>query len=404
MKYIRFVIIFICLLFMCAFPGAGVSTETMVHYSEPSVTIKDELFLEQGYSVRIVDVSSNTGEMLIDVYLHGKPVKIENNLAKKDVPLEYIRSVVTDNEKEKDYLILRITPKGSVKRSGGDFYSTVYIEQYLDPVEDVGHYFLLDKSYSLKSGYELDLAGLYTLETGGVDDETVSLRLKYDGKLLKEDEVGYEDYFYYTVYSENGPRTIFLANVKAFFQSDDSTTVFLKHVSLRQEQISEIGAGSGDAVDIEVISPVEGGLKAGHVAIISYILNVPSPEVKVLIDGEIIDSRKYVHPGTYKAVTGELDAGIHNVTLMMLDNDGHFSYYSREFSVSSNIRNNITGSIMGIASSATGSIGEENSSSNKSSVLSLQSLPLTSNISNIISLVVTAGVFFVFFVFLKKFK
>jgi hypothetical protein len=391
---------------MCAFPAAGVSTGAMVHYSEPSLIIQDELFLEQGYSVKVVDMNSKSGDMLIDIYLNGKPVKLEDNLAKKDAPLEYIRSVAEDedNDKEADHLILRITPKGSVKISGDELHSTIYIEQYLDPVENAGDYLILDKSYTLKSDSGLELAGLYTLEVGDVDEGEVSLRLRLDGRLLKEDEVAAGDYFYYTVYSDDGPRTIFLASVKAFFQTEDSITVFLKHVSLRQGNISGTSAGSSDVIDIEVSSPVDGGLKAGRIAIISYYLNDSFPEVRVLVDGELVDSRKYVNPGTYKAVTDELDAGIYKVTLMLVDNDRNDSYYSEEFSVSANIKEDITGSIMGIASSATENIGKDNSSSNTSSGTFLPSLPSTSNISNIVSLIVTAGVFFLFFVFFRKLK
>ncbi len=411
MKYIHFVILFICLLVLCTSPVSGVRTEAMIHYSEPAVSVQDEIFLEQGYSFKVVDMNSKSGDILIELYLNGEEVELDDNFAKEDDPVEYVRSVIEDeddDETEVEYFILRITPKGSVKESDDVLYSTIYIEQYIDPVEEVDDYLILDKSYTLKEDSELELSALYTLEATGVDDGEVSLQLSLNGKVLKEDEVEEGEYFYYTVYSDEQPRTIFLANVKAFFETDDSITVFLKHVSLQQNSISDADGDEDlpDGIDIGVKSPVDGGLKAGRIAIISYYLDESFPEVRIMVDGDLVDSRKDVDPGMYKAVTDELDAGVHKVTLMVIDDSEDTSYYSEEFSVSVNIKDNITESIIEIASSATESLGKNNSSpsSGNSTDLSLPSLPSSSNVSSVLSLIVTTGVFVVFFMFFKKFR
>ncbi|MDY0386365.1 MAG: hypothetical protein RBT65_04385 [Methanolobus sp.] len=407
MKYIHFVIIFICMLILCISPVSGIRTEAIIHYSEPAVTVEDEISLEQGYSFKVVDMNSNSGDILIELYLNGEEVKQIENLAKEDYPFEYIRSIVEDDdgETETDYLILRITPEGSVKKSDNEVYSNICIQQYIDPVEDVDDYLILDKSYTLKDDSELELAGLYTLKATDIDDGKVSLELRLNGKLVKEDEVEEGEYFYYTFYSNKQVQTIFLANVKAFFETDDSMTVFLKHVSLQPKSIFAVDDDNGymDGIDINVESPVDGGLKAGRVAIVNYYVNDSFPAVRIMVDGEFVDSRRYVNPGIYKTVTDELDAGVHKATLMTIDEDDEISYYSEDFSVSVNIKENITESIIKMKNSATEGIGNEKTSG-RSANLTMPSLPSTSNISNIVSLFVTVGVFVVFVIFFNKFK
>lgn len=407
MKYIHFVIIFICMLILCISPVSGIRTEAMIHYSEPAVAVQDEIFLEQGYSFKVMDMNSNSGDILIDLYLNGEKIGLVENFAKEDNPFEYVRSIVEDDDEgiEIDYLILRITPKGSVKKSDNEVYSTICIEQYIDHVEDVDDYLILDKSYTLKDDSELELADLYTLKATGMGDGKVSLELWLSGKLVKEDEVKEGDYFYYTAYSNKQAQTIFLANVRAFFKTDDSITVFLKHVSLQPNSIYAVDGDNeySDEIGINVESPVDGGLKAGRVAIVSYYVNDSFPAVRIMVDGELVDSRRYVNPGIYKTVTDELDAGVHKATLMTIDEDDDISYYSEDFSVSVNIKENITESIIEMKNSATEGIGNEKTSG-RSANLTLLSLPSTSNVSNMVSLIVTTGVFFVFLMFFKKFN
>ncbi|MBP1908071.1 hypothetical protein [Methanolobus bombayensis] len=427
MKYIRFVIIFVCLFLLCLSPASGASTKTMVHYSEPQVTVQDEIYLEQGYSFRVVDMNSNSGDLWISLYLNGEEIELDDNFAKEGEPLEYIRSVVEDEdddeEKEVDYFILRITPAGDVDEEDGVVYSNVYVEQYMDPVEDVEDYLLLDKSYSLKMDSGLELAGLYTLDATDVDDDEVTLELRLDGKLLREDDIKEDEYFYYTVYSGGNPQTLFLASVKAFFESEDEVTVFLNHVSLKQSQVFSSDE-LPDGLDIDVSSPVDGGLKAGRIAIVSYSLNDSFSEVRILVDGEFLDSRSNVSPGVYKAVSDELDAGIHKVTLVTINGDAESSYYSEDFSVSVNIRDNITESIVEIASSAADEIkktynstsdesesddtvkasADDTAESSGSPASGLATWSSSTGVSNAVSLVITVAVFLIFFLFFNKFR
>ena len=157
MKYIHFVIISVCILLLCVSPASGVRTKAMIHYSEPQVAVQDEIFLEQGYSFKVLDMNSKSGDVWIELYLNGEEVELDDNFAKEDQPLEYIRSIVEDEDddedEEIDYFILKITTEGDVDEEDGVVYSTLYIEQYMDPVEDVENYLLLDKSYSLKNRF-----------------------------------------------------------------------------------------------------------------------------------------------------------------------------------------------------------------------------------------------------------
>ncbi|MBN2110098.1 MAG: hypothetical protein JW705_03290 [Methanosarcinaceae archaeon] len=396
------------MIFLLISPALGLKTKEMVHYSEPVVRVNDELFLEQGYSVRVLDMNSNNGEIRIGLYLNGEEVELDDDLAAEDKELEYVRTVVenegNDDETEIDHRILRITPEGSVKtQDGAEPYSTIRIEQYLDPVEDAGDYLILDKRYSLKAGSKLELAGLYTLEAKDVDDEEVSLELRYDGRLLKDEEVEEGDLFYYSVYSDTGPQTVFLANVKGFFETDEAIMVFLDEVFLQQETVS-VNTDVPENIDMYIVSPSGGELKAGSIAIIDYCLDGAYSEVRVLVDGEVLDTRYDVSPGTYKAVTGELVAGTHETTLMLFDDYASVSYYSEEFTVLVDIKDNITGSIAELAGSAVGSLENINSSNSSVNIPSKMSAPsLPSGISDIFSLIVTAGIFMVFAWFFKKF-
>lgn len=413
MKYIRFVIIFICLLVMYVSPACAFKTDAMIHYSEPAVNVGDEITLEQGYSFKVSDMNSKSGDIMIKLYLNGREIDLDDSVASDDEPLKYIRSVTDEDDKEADYLILRITPRGSVKESGGKYYSTIYIEQYLDPAEDADDYIILDKSYSLKSTSVLELAHTYDLKITGIEDDEVSLELLLNDDSLKEDTLEEGEYFYYTTYSGSQPDAIFIARIKAIMEYEDSVTVFLDQVSLKQKsKTSSDSQDTPDEIDIQVVSPDGGDLKAGNIAIITYELDDKYSEVRILLDGKFLDSRADVSRGTYKAVTGELAAGVHTVMLIVIeDDDDDFSYYSEDFSVSVNIKDNISESITGAASSAVETIegklssSSANSGNNSSETGSVSSEEKSgSGFSNVISLIITAGVFVVFFVFYNKFR
>ena len=196
-------------------------------------------------------------------------------------------------------------------------------------------------------------------------------------------------------------------------------------MSLKQIQVTSSDE-LPDGLDIDVSSPVDGGLKAGRIAIVSYSLNESYSEVRILVDGEILDSRYNASPGVYKAVTDEMNSGIHKATLVAINEDDDTSYYSEDFSVSVNIKDNITESIVELANTAATEISKtynitsnisksddsikdsssdtEESSDTKDSVSSLSSWTSSTGVSNAVSLIVTAGVFLLFFTFFNKFQ
>ncbi|MEZ5334670.1 MAG: hypothetical protein R2741_05240 [Methanolobus sp.] len=410
MKYIHFVIVLICLLAVGIYPASALETEAMIHYSEPAVNAGDEITLEQGYSMKISDLNSKSGDVMLKLYLNGEEVDLDDNFASDDDPMEYVRTVTDDDDDEMEYLVLRVTPKGTVKESGGDYYSTIYIEQYLDPVENIDDYLILDESYSFESDRGLELADIYEIEVTGTEDNKLLMELILNDDVVVMDEVGEDEYFYYTTYKGNQPNAVLLARVKAYIEGDDSITVFLDQVSVKQISKSRDDGDVPDDIDIEVASPVAGGLKAGRVAIITYDLDEAFTEVRILVDGEFLDSRNDVSKGSYKAVTDELDAGIHTVMLIMIDGEA-FSYYSEDFSVSVNIKDNISGSISEMADSAVDSISGKANVSVNTTENSSDDVPEESGseksgsgFSNVVSLLVTAGVFVVFFVFYNKFR
>jgi len=79
MRYIHFVLVGLCIV-LSAFvsPAYGTEANAMIHYSETFVEIQDELALEQGYSIKVLDISPTNGNSWIELYLNGSQIGSEN--------------------------------------------------------------------------------------------------------------------------------------------------------------------------------------------------------------------------------------------------------------------------------------------------------------------------------------
>lgn len=238
MGYIRFV--FICAIILLSLLSSPVycSTEqkAMIYYSEDTLSINETVHLEQGYSFKLVDANKDSGDILVKVYYKGKELEVGNSFGDEDNPFEYIITTTKDNE-ETDYLVLKITPVDFNEKKGS-IYVEMNIEQFFDPEQDDNDFLILDASKSVKVGKTLSLKEGYRLEASDLQEDSVILELSKDDKLLKKEEVGIDDIFSYSKDVDGYSRTIFIARVNKFFESSNSSTVFLKDVTQR----SDVGA------------------------------------------------------------------------------------------------------------------------------------------------------------------
>jgi len=329
MKYIYFVLICIALSAIISPVCCGAETNAMIHYSESAVDIQNEFALEQGYSIKVLDINNKSGASWIEVYFNSKKVESSDVFAKKDDPFEYIKTITDEDDEETEYLIIRITPIDVIEEP---LSVELKIEQFVDPGIEPTEYLILDKKRSLTVGTPLEFEDGYTLDASDLKDGVVVLRLSKNGHCVKEDEIGIGDMFIYSKTVDSKVITIFVAKVRDIFEGADSEVIFLEQVSQR----SDIVVGNVVAITVE---GVDGGkLKEGDVAIIRYtVLNGNTLNVRIVLDGEQIDQRSDVDAGTYSTVTGNLMTGTHEVVVEIVAGDGTRSTHTKTFVVESGI-------------------------------------------------------------------
>lgn len=331
MKYIHFVLVSFCIV-LSAFviPAYGAEVNAMIHYSEKFADPQSELSLEQGYSIKVIDVNPTNGNSMLELYLNGEKVDSDVQFAKENDPFEYIKTVTDDDDKETDYLTIRITPIEITEEPILVKYKT---EQFLDPKLDAAEYLILDDKMSIKVETPLELEEDYTLIASDLTDTSVTLTLSKNGYPVKEEnEIEKGDMFTYSKTVGGKSITIFIAKFDDLFVSKDSEMVLLEQVSQRADIIIKNGA------TITVESADKTKLRDGDIAIISYTFkNADVSEVEILLDGEQIDSRSGIGTGTYSTVTGNLDAGIHEIVINAVAEDGTMSIHTKVFTVESGI-------------------------------------------------------------------
>lgn len=360
MRYIHFVLVGLCIvLSIFVTPAYGAEVNAMIHYSETFVDVQDELALEQGYSIKVADINPTNGDSWIELYLNNNKIDTDAYFAKENAPFEYIRTVIDEEEEETDYLIIRITP---IEVEEEPLSVKLKIEQFLDPELDAAEYIILDKSRLVKVGTPLELEEEYTLEASDLTDTSVTLTLSKNGYPVKEEkEVEKGDMFTYSKTVDGKPITIFIAKLDTFFEGTDSEVVILEQVSQRADIITESGAtitieGVGNATILD-----------GDIAIIRYTIeNEDISEVKVLLDGKQIDYRSGISTDTYSTITEPLDAGIHEVVLTTVANDGTMSTHTKTFTVETSIASEAVDRAAEIASEAASDMVDKISEDNES--------------------------------------
>lgn len=357
MRYIHFVLMGLCIV-LSAFvsPAYGTEANAMIHYSETFVEIQDELALEQGYSIKVMDINSENGDSWLELYLNGNKIDTDAYFAKQSAPFEYIKTVIDEDDEEIEYLIIRIKPIEVIEEP---LSTELKVEQFLDPEFDAAEYLILDKTRSIRIGTPLELEEEHILEASGLEDTSVTLTLSKNGYPIKEEEVEKGDMFTYSKTVDGKIITIFIAKFDDFFIGTDSEVIFLEQVSQRANIIIESDA----TITIEGADSAK--IREGDIAIIRYTLeNEDISEVKVLLDGEQIDYRSGISTGTYSTVTEALNAGIHEVVLTTVASDGTMSTHTKTFTVEDSIASEAADLAAEIASEAAsdmvGKIGEDN--------------------------------------------
>ena len=313
MKYIRFAIAVICVFtFFCGFASAAEEMEEQIQHAETIVSIGDEIELEQGYAADIVDVNSDNGELWLKLYLDGE--KVEEGFVKENNPFRYVRTIEEEDDEETDYLIFNFSLQGT-KNEDGETSSEILIKQYRDPEIDLDNYFILDKTVSMDIGSQRDLKEDYTIEASELDEDTVTITLRKNGNVIKEEETMEEgDVFAYT--RTNGDRimTIFMGKVGSVFEGEDRDVVFLENVAQRTD------ADIGEGIQIEIDVPAEN--PENEKIIIHYTLNGNADTVEVYLEGDLTDTRENLGEGTYPAVIEELSNGEYNIEVKAVTSEG----------------------------------------------------------------------------------
>ncbi|KGK99127.1 hypothetical protein LI82_03605 [Methanococcoides methylutens] len=332
MKYIYFVLLAIFVMLFAATPAASLDpSEPIIHYSDSVAERDTKLSLAQGYTLEIVDINEDNGDVWVEIRHNGKIVEDGEGSGKENDPFEYILTIEAEDNDDEDeeYLIFRVTPKELVT-SGTDTATKIRIEQFRDPTRDIKDFLIYDQSDSVNIGEEMDLEEGYTLSASDldVDEETITVTLKKNDHVVKEvKEMEPGDIFSYYKNVDGEIRTIFIANVYDFFESSESHILFLKEISQREDVEVESN------VEISIQGLSGNVVREGEKAIISYELGNDAAKVTISLDEDSIDVRNDVDAGTYQTITEELDKGTHEVMIETVSTDGSISSKETSFTV-----------------------------------------------------------------------
>ncbi|MEL4305963.1 S-layer protein domain-containing protein [Methanococcoides sp. LMO-2] len=332
MKYIHFVLIAIFAMLFAATPAASLDpSDPIIHYSDSVVEINTELSLAQGYSLKIVDINEDNGDVWVEVRHNGKLVEDGDGTGKENDPFEYILTVEAedDDEEDEEYLIFRVTPKELVT-SGKDTATRIRIEQFRDPTRNTKDFLIYDRSDSVDIGDEMELEEGYTLSASDLDldEQTITVTLKKNDHVVKEiKDMEAGDIFSYYKNVNGETRTIFIAKVYDFFESSENHILFLKEISQREDVEVETD------VDIRVEGLSGNTVREDERAIIFYDLGDDASKVTIYVDDDRIDVRYDVDEGSYPAVTDELDKGTHEILIETVSTDGSVSSKETSFTV-----------------------------------------------------------------------
>ena len=319
MKYIRFATAVICVfIIFCGFASAAEEIEEQIQHAEITVGAGDSIVLDQGYSINVIDINSENGDLLIEVYVDEK--KVEQGIVKENKPFRYLKTIEDEDDEETDYLIFNVSLQDTEDKDG-ETYSEIIIKQYIDPEIAPDDYLISEKSdksnksLSMIIGKETELKEDYTIKATDLDDKTVTITLRKNGNIVKmTEDLGEGDVFAYTRKNGDRLRTIFMGEIDTIFETTDSDHVILKKV------IQKTDEGIGDGLEIKIEVPEKN--PANEKAIISYTLDGYADKVEIYVDGNLIDQRKEVYEDTYDAVTDRLSTGEYNIEAKAITSEG----------------------------------------------------------------------------------
>jgi len=358
MRYINFVVLCICLACSLSAPANAVEIGSIIHYSEQEVRINEIIYLEQGYSFVVRDINSNSGDLWLDLYLNGSKLD-SDNFVKESSPLEYIKTVEIedDDDVEEEHLVIRVSSFGDVDGSGSDMTSRIKIEQFDHGETEKDDYVLFDHSMTVDVEKSQSLGAGYSLEFSDMDDDVILLKFSKDKELLKEEEIEEGEYFYYTTDATDNIETVFLGKVNNFFVTSDSEMVFMEHVTLKKDISLDLASNNDAVVEDNGTSLVVGSsdgskLEEGNVAIIQYSVPESFSSIRVLMNGDVIDTRYNVGAGAYSTVSGKLSAGEHELSVVGVSDELEQTLVSKKIIIEASLRDSLSSSAKGLAESA----------------------------------------------------
>jgi hypothetical protein len=246
--------------------------------------------------------------------------------------------------------------------------SKIKVEQFDDGTVDDDSYIIYDRKLTLDKGTPRSMGDDYSLEVSYIDEDdddekVVALKLLKGRELLKTEVLHDGDYFYYTIYTDIGPDTIFISQLDGFFESSDSEMVFLDQVSLKKSASLISESVDVESITVEngvslVISSSDGGkLFEGDMAIIRYGLPESFSTVKLLMNEQTIDSRNDVDIGVYSAVSGKLSEGTHVFSLVGVSDGKEKELISETITIEPSIMDSMSSSAKDLAESANNALG-----------------------------------------------
>ncbi len=318
------ILLVLCLVFIFSVSctAAGYEKNALVHYSESEIEAGQTVHLEQGYSIKIVDIGKSGPSSFIEIYHDDHEVDdLDDNIARNDSPIEYIITIEDDDDEdnETDYLLLSITPLEYIERSDSNRVK-FKIEQYLDVRYDIDEFLLVDESKSVRVGESLELEEGYALEVLDIDrnsKDKVSLRLMRNDFSLIDDEIEIGDIFYYNREIDGQPMTIFTARPVNSFVSTHSEVVFFEQISQREYLV-----GDKD-IDLFLSDQDKSAVKQDEITVVRYYIGDDDvQEAIVSLNNDIIDRRNSPQQGTYSVLLEDLDLGEHEIELEVVASDG----------------------------------------------------------------------------------
>lgn len=249
MKYIHFV--FACTMIiapLCGSAFGNTDQKSMIYNAEYTVNINEIVPLEQNYAFKIVDANEKSGDILVKIYNKGNEVEVETPFGDEDKPFTHVITIPETDEKDTDYIILKITPQHFDVKDD-NIKIDVIIDQYLDPTLEDKDFLIVDTAKNPIIGENFSLEQGYILRPEQLKNKKVTFHLIMNNTIVKTQEMESGDIFCYSKTVNNSPRTILITKMEDYFESSNGTIVFLKGITQRYDPNPELNTVKSSSIN-----------------------------------------------------------------------------------------------------------------------------------------------------------